>query len=110
MSGLTSGYISSPRDLAHAATRPTGSGYGPKPIPIRCSGALYLNVNYGEPIPAGKCDSGVELDRIGGGLSDRRLKAWSTVPGTTAPMNQYMYLPSGAGSRRLTSAPPARPS
>ena len=53
-----SGLISSHADLATSYTA-FRYGFGPRPAPSRCSGALYLNVTYGEPIPAGKCDSGL---------------------------------------------------
>jgi uncharacterized protein YjbI with pentapeptide repeats len=80
-------------DLASSYTA-YRSGQGPKPVPIRCGGALYLNLTYNEPIPSGKCDSGLGWAEPGS-LYPSGMKAWSTVAGTTAPMNQFMYLPVG---------------
>ena len=66
---------------------------GPKPVPRRCGGALWLNGFYGEPVPSGKRDNGLSwyTSEI---IAGTRL--WSTVAGTTAPMNQYMVLPADA--------------
>jgi hypothetical protein len=64
-------------------------GYGPKPVPIRCSGALYLNQRFGEPIPAGKCDSGLSFVTEASDYPKGHVD-WTAVPGAPAPMNQYM--------------------
>ena len=73
-------------------------GLGPKPIPRRCGGALFLNTWFGETVPAGKCD-----DRLAwsAGFCSGGTSAWSDVSGTTAPMNRYMQLtqPNGAYKR-----------
>jgi hypothetical protein len=62
----------------------------PKPAPVRCGGALYLNYYYGEPIPAGKCDDSLSWANASASTGSR---TWETVPGSTAPMNKYMLLP-----------------
>ncbi len=64
-------------------------GRANKPVPRRCGGAMFLNTWYGEPVPAGKCDSGLDWSP---GFCTRAAVPWSTVPGTTAPMNSYMQL------------------
>ena len=60
-----------------------------KPVPRRCGGAMFLNTWYGEPVPAGKCDDGLLWAP---GFCARSASPWSTVAGTTAPMNSYMQL------------------
>ena len=67
----------------------------PKPVPVRCGGALYLNYYYGEPVPAGKCDDGLTWANASSSTGSRK---WSAVAGTTAPMNQYMLLPLDAAT------------
>jgi hypothetical protein len=69
-------------------------GGQPKPVPRRCGGALYLNYKYGEPVPPGKCDDGLVWTTTC--LANSRT--WSTVSGTTAPMNGYMQLHGGANA------------
>jgi uncharacterized protein YjbI with pentapeptide repeats len=97
--GVTSSY----NDLASAYVA-YRAGLSPKPLPIRCGGALYLATGgYGEPMLPGKCDSGLTLTAVEGAYPTG-MKAWSTVPGTTAPMNQAMYLPSTAAEPYLRSA------
>jgi hypothetical protein len=96
----SSGLISSQAELATSYTA-FRYGFAPKPVPSRCSGALYLGLTQGVPMPLGKCDAGL-------GWTDSPVgwpvghKAWSTVHGTTAPMNQYMFLPSGSGAYERT--------
>ena len=65
----------------------------PKPVPVRCGGALFLNYYNGEPIPAGKCDDGLTWANAS---SSSNARKWSTVSGTTAPHNSYMLLPADA--------------
>ena len=64
-------------------------------MPRRCGGALYLNYFYGEPVPTGKCDDGLTWGNASSAAGSRK---WSTVAGTTAPMNQYMLLPLDAST------------
>jgi hypothetical protein len=64
-----------------------------KPVPARCGGALFLNYYDGEPVPAGKCDDGLTWANASSSSNSRK---WSTVAGTTAPMNSYMLLPADA--------------
>ncbi len=68
-----------------------------RPVPTRCGGALFLNARHGEPMPAGKCDSTLAWT-VGAAAGYR---TWTTVPGATAPMSQYMLLPAD-GATRLT--------
>jgi hypothetical protein len=87
-----SGMISSNLDLDAAYKLYLLQG-GPKPAARRCGGALWLNAFYGEPIPNGKCDNGLTwytTEVVAG------TRLWSTVAGTTSPMNQYMVLPADA--------------
>ncbi len=86
-----SGLIASQSDLATSfgAFR---AGFAPRPMPIRCSGALYLADTFGEPMPPGKCDSGLRWAVPSAGYPAGG-KTWATVSGTTGPMNQYMMLP-----------------
>jgi Pentapeptide repeats (8 copies) len=72
-----------------------------KPIPRRCGGALYLNYFYGEPVPAGKCDDGLSWGNASNSTGSRK---WSTVAGTTGPMNQYMLLPANASTPLMRGA------
>jgi hypothetical protein len=71
------------------------AGKAMKPVPRRCAGALLLKFNYGEPVPAGKCDNGLSWQ---GGGATTNSKHWDTESGTTAPMNQYMEMPLGGTS------------
>ena len=74
-------------DLAYQAFK---AGIAPKPVPKRCGGALYLNKRYGEAIPAGKCDSGLDWNP---GFCARGGAKWASVTGAGAPaMNNYMQL------------------
>jgi hypothetical protein len=79
------------------------AGNAPKPIPRRCAGALLLNFNYGEPVPAGKCDDGLSWQAEGASYAGKR---WDTEPGTTAPMNQYMEMPEGGSAYFLRGPTP----
>jgi hypothetical protein len=93
---VASNLISAYADLANSYTA-YRYGQAPKPIPSRCGGSLYLNYANQEPIPAGKCDSGLSWTPTGAGYPSGN-KSWSTIPGTTAPMNLYMSLPYGAAN------------
>jgi hypothetical protein len=70
------------------------AGLGPKPVPRRCGGALFLNTWFDEPVPAGKCDNGLTWAP---GFCITGNAPWSTVSGTTAPMNGYMQLTQNGG-------------
>jgi hypothetical protein len=72
-------------------------GMGLKPIPRRCGGAQFLKTWYNEPVPPGKCDDGLSWNP---GFCDMGTAAWSTVAGTTAPMNGYMQLTKAGGGYR----------
>jgi hypothetical protein len=78
-------------DIAYLAWQ---EGLGPKPVPRRCGGALFLNTVFGEPVPAGKCDSGLKWAT---GFCSVGSNPWSTVSGTTAPSNGYMQLTKNGG-------------
>jgi hypothetical protein len=72
------------------------AGQGPKPVPTRCPGALYLNAKYGEPIPATQCDTFVSwIDPTANPGYPLGSQPWSSVSGTTAPMNAIQLMPSG---------------
>src|SRR6185436_7528058 len=90
-SGLTT--VSDNYEALNADWASYQDALGNKPIPRRCGGALFLNYYYGEPVPAGKCDDGLAW---GNASSTADSKKWSTVAGTTAPMNSYMLLPLNA--------------
>jgi uncharacterized protein YjbI with pentapeptide repeats len=75
-------------NVAFLASQPGGGG-GRKPIPRRCGGALFLNTWFGEPVPAGKCDSGLTWSP---GFCIKGSDPWSKKSGTTGPMNDYMQL------------------
>jgi hypothetical protein len=90
---MPGGMVNSVVDL-DTAYRSWRDGLGPKPIPRRCNGALYLNTWYGEPVPAGKCESGLTWAP---GFCIKGASPWSTVPGTVAPMNSYMQLTASGG-------------
>jgi hypothetical protein len=62
---------------------------GQKPVARRCGGALFLNTWFGEPVPAGKCDSGLTWSP---GFCIKNADPWKLKVGTTAPMNGYMQL------------------
>jgi len=82
-----------------------------KPTALRCAGALSLNQRFGEPIPAGKCDSGLTWpSHVESCMSG--FNKWSTVPGTTSPMNSYMSLtkPGGVYVRAQAIGPSCAPS
>jgi hypothetical protein len=70
------------------------AGLGPKPVPRRCGGALFLNTWFGEPVPAGKCDTGLAWSA---GFCTVGSSPWSTVAGSTSPMNGYMQLTQNGG-------------
>jgi uncharacterized protein YjbI with pentapeptide repeats len=63
-----------------------------KPVPRRCAGALFLKAQYNQPVAAGKCDTGVVWSDLTSSLPG--VAKWSTVSGTTAPMNSYMLMDS----------------
>lgn len=86
---VPSGLTSSALDLDQAYKR-YQLGTATKPLPRRCGGALWLNLFYGEPVPSGKCDTGLTWFYSETIVATR---PWSTVAGTTAPMNRYMVLP-----------------
>jgi hypothetical protein len=71
------------------------AGVAPRPVARRCGGALFLKTWFGEPVPAGKCDNGLAWAP---GFCTRGSQPWSTVAGTSAPMNGYMQLTGGGGS------------
>ena len=90
-SGLTT--VSDTYEALNADWQTYQDDLAPKPVPRRCGGALYLNYYYGEPVPAGKCDDGLTWANASSAADSRK---WSTVAGTTAPMNSYMLLPKDA--------------
>jgi hypothetical protein len=71
-------------------------GEASKPLPRRCGGELYLATLFasrGETVPSGKCDNGLTwIDQT----VTKDYRTWSSVAGTTAPMNQFMALPADA--------------
>ncbi len=69
-------------------------GQAPKPVPSRCAGAAYLKAKFGEPIPPDQCDLAVSWVESGPGYPVG-AKPWSTIAGTTAPMNSTQLLPMG---------------
>jgi hypothetical protein len=77
-------------DRAYKAYR---AGTAPKPVARRCAGSLFLFKHYGEPLPAGQCDTGLEWAF---GFCARGGSTWSAVAGTTAPMNSYMQMTNAA--------------
>src|SRR5262249_26185245 len=87
VSSMPTGLTDRPTDL-EAKYNSWKSGGGPKPIPRRCGGALDLNRSpFSEPVDSGKCDSGLYW---GTQNCMTGSAPWSTVSGTTAPMNGYM--------------------
>ena len=78
-------------DVAYLAWQ---AGIAVKPVPRRCGGALFLNEVFGEPVPAGKCDSGLKWAT---GFCSVGSDPWSSKTGTTAPMNSYMMLSKSGG-------------
>ncbi len=93
-SAMPPGMIDSVVDL-NAAYLAYANGSGSKPVPRRCGGALFLATWFGEPVPAGKCDDGLSWAP---GFCMKGADDWSTVSGTTAPMNSYMQLVKSGGS------------
>jgi hypothetical protein len=78
-------------------------GQAPKPVATRCAGAAYLNAKFGEPIPSDQCDLAVSwVESVAG--YPRGASPWSTVPGTTAPMNSAQLLPSGTQTDKYLRA------
>ena len=73
------------------------AGIQAKPVPRRCNGALFLNTWFGEPVPPGKCDAGLQWTPA---FCSTGSRLWSTVAGTTAPMNGYMQLTQNGGAYR----------
>jgi hypothetical protein len=96
--GTPSSMVNSTSDI-DSAYHAYLSGTAPKPVPRRCAAALYLNKEFGEPIPAGKCDSGTAWADI---YCDTGALAWSSVAGTTAPMNGYMRMTQPGGAWGLS--------
>ena len=91
---MPAGMIDSVVDL-NAAYRAFKDGIGPRPIPRRCGGALFLKTWFGEPVPAGKCDDGLTWTPA---FCLKGASPWSTVSGTTGPMNGYMQLTQAGGA------------
>jgi hypothetical protein len=85
-------------DIAYLAYQ---AGLGPKPVPRRCGGALFLNAVFGEPVPAGKCDNGLKW---ASGFCSVGTNPWTTVSGTTAPNNGYMQLTKSSGLYKRAQA------
>ena len=80
-------------------------GQAPKPVATRCAGAAYLNAKFGEPIPSTQCDTAVTwIDPAANPGYPVGAKPWSTVAGTTAPMNSAQLLPSGTQTDRYLRA------
>jgi hypothetical protein len=79
-------------DVAYLAWQ---AGIGPKPIPRRCGGALFLNAWFGEPVPSGKCDAGLTWTP---GFCTVGSNPWSSISGTSGPMNGYMQLTQTGGA------------
>ena len=78
----------------NAAYKAYQAGAAPKPIPRRCGGALFLKTWYNEPVPGGKCDAGLTW---ASGFCIKGAKPWSSLGGTTGPMNGYMQLSENGG-------------
>jgi hypothetical protein len=93
-SAMPHGMIDSVVDL-NAAYLAYTNGSGSKPVPRRCGGALFLNTWFGEPVPEGKCDDGLSWAP---GFCEKGADDWSSLAGTTAPMNGYMQLTNASGS------------
>jgi uncharacterized protein YjbI with pentapeptide repeats len=74
---------------------------GPKPIPRRCGGALFLEAEYGEPVPLGKCDNGLSW---GSGRCVTGSKPWSSVTGINTGPNTYMQLTQAGGLYRRSGS------
>ena len=55
-----------------------------KPAPRRCAGALFLKAKRSEPIPAGKCDSGLTWT----GVTSSGSAFWSSVAGHHRALQQ----------------------
>ena len=91
---MPAGMINSVVDL-NTAYLAWQAGIGLKPVPRRCGGALYLKTWFNEPVPAGKCDDGLTWAP---GFCVKGAAPWSTVSGTTAPMNGYMQLTKAGGA------------
>jgi hypothetical protein len=93
--GMTNGI-----DDLDAAYRAWRDVNGAKPIPRRCGGALYLEAEYDEPVPLGKCDNGLSW-------GDARCvvgsKPWSAVTGITSGPNTYMQLTDVGGTYRRSA-------
>jgi hypothetical protein len=70
------------------------AGLGPKPVPRRCGGALYLKTWFNEPVEAGKCDDGLAWAP---GFCVKNAEPWSKIAGMVAPMNSYMQLSRAGG-------------
>jgi uncharacterized protein YjbI with pentapeptide repeats len=97
LGGMPAGMTNSTANLG-AAYNAWKAGSGPKPIPLRCGGALYLKDRFNEPVPPGKCDSGLAWSTS---VSINGAATWTSVAGTTSPMNRYMLLtPSGGTYQR----------
>jgi hypothetical protein len=74
---------------------------GSKPIPRRCGGALFLEAEYGEPVPLGKCDNGLSW---GSGRCVTGSKPWSSVTGITTGPNTYMQLTQAGGAYKRSGS------
>ena len=97
---MPAGLTDSTKDL-EAKYNTWKNNTGPKPIPRRCGGALDLNrAPFYEPVDPGKCDSGVYW---GTQNCMTGSTPWSSVYGTTAPMNGYMQLTQNGGAYSRSS-------
>jgi uncharacterized protein YjbI with pentapeptide repeats len=100
---MPAGITNSNNDLGNAYAAFQSGQTTLKPTPLRCAGALSLSQRFGEPVPAGKCDSGIIWpNHIANCIAG--YDRWSTVSGTTAPMSGYMALthPGGGYTRALS--------
>ena len=89
--GVPASMVNSLDELEDVHQAYVGGGL-PRPVPKRCAGTLHLNRWQGVPLDPTKCDSGTVYSNPG---CDTGAQKWSTIAGTTAPMNSYMVLGGG---------------
>lgn len=106
-------------DLKVQYTAWKGGTRAQKPVPVRCSDFRYLNSDFGEPIPPGKCDRYVALNFAGetAACGFTSTQTWSRSFTQTwtqfltsqakvavTPYNDLMYIPTSSTATYVHAA------
>ncbi len=91
-------YFNKSATASTTLTPPTAFGATlTKPVSSRCAGAIQLSTVFGEPVPAGKCDSYVSFNLSSGAAGANgyvwwNSSLWRNNPSFVGPYNGYMMI------------------